>query len=148
VKNFRKGFYYLLYFTLYLKFGCVTQKGVKYDTTNNEVVERMAEVYSRYLSHYRPTSPLQKGIFKRGKEHKFFVTLYTEMCYVIVAIGGKKVEDIELTIYHKEEKIISNMGKNATWVKLCPTQIKKFTVSLNIRRGEGKYGIQVFGRAK
>lgn len=115
------------------------------------VADRMAVHAQQHAYDLVPASFMESGELGEGQEESFQTVLEAGRCYRILAVGGPRLTDLDLSVRDENGALVAeDEAPDATAVigagtdMLCPRWTGPFEVVARASRGFGEYGLQIF----
>ncbi|MFO8072621.1 MAG: hypothetical protein R6V85_12180 [Polyangia bacterium] len=112
------------------------------------VANRIRQLHVQYGRGRAAISPVFRGNLSTNGEQVFEVRLQAGHCYTVIAAGNPSVKDIDVVLLDRSGSEIQRDDTRSGFTALdtdpCPRFTGRYTVEIEMKRGFGQFGAQVF----
>jgi hypothetical protein len=112
----------------------------------NKTIQKLENAASASASDMEKVGEIQSGFLSRGASAVVAVQLDRARCYTFIAVGGKGVTDLSISVNARGEEVTGDRISGAKLVaEWCSPGRVKVKIKLTIYDGSGSYALGVYG---
>ncbi len=97
-----------------------------------------------------PATPILRGTLTEGATQDFQAVMQAGKCFKIIGIGGMSVQDLDLKLFDpngvqlQQDVATDNYPALGVESPICPSIAGAYRLQVQMYRGSGEFGVQVF----